>query len=83
MDPYSCGFFILSAHCMFVKLYYSSGLTGKTSTHYNIDIILLQISFYTFIVEAVMAVQTSLREDIVKLLVYSVNTPAPNIATCC
>ena len=27
-----------------------------------------------------MAVQTSLREDIVKLLVYSVNTPAPNIA---
>ena len=27
-----------------------------------------------------MAVQASLREDIVKLLVYSVNTPAPNIA---
>lgn len=32
------------------------------------------------VVEAVMAVQASLREDIVKLLVYSVNTPAPNIA---
>lgn len=31
-------------------------------------------------VEAVIAVQASLREDIVKLLVYSVNTPAPNIA---
>jgi len=30
--------------------------------------------------EGVMAVQASLREDIVKLLVYSVNTPAPNIA---
>jgi len=27
-----------------------------------------------------MAVQSSLREDIVKLLVYSVNTPTPNIA---
>ena len=27
-----------------------------------------------------MAVQASLREDIVKLLVYSVNTPTPNIA---
>ena len=40
---------------------------------------LLYIS-YILIVEAVMAVQASLREDIVKLLVYSVNTPAPNIA---
>ena len=36
--------------------------------------------YYILIVEAVMAVQASLREDIVKLLVYSVNTPAPNIA---
>jgi len=27
-----------------------------------------------------MVVQASLREDIVKLLVYSGNTPAPNIA---
>ena len=42
---------------------------------------LIHLLFISHIfVEAVMVVQASLREDVVKLLVYSVNTPAPNIA---
>ena len=62
------------------SLKYSVFFYALAATLSQIPHLMFLCIYFMLTIEAVMAVQASLREDIVKLLIYSVNTPAPNIA---